>query len=301
MATNSTATKTEEDMQPNLIALCVATLVFATLALSLRFWSNCVTPSYKWWWDDFFAAITLPFIISETALLLWLIHLGLGRHVAAVPPANLAKGPMIIFIINLLYYPNISLPKFSVLFFYGRVFQRTSKWLTFALWAVGITNAGWLLTGWTVTIFRCTPINATWEAVPESTCVSTWDWFLGSAIPNLLIDIVILTLPLPMLWGLQATAFRRIMTVIVFIFGYSVIVASIGRVVTFTRAGTDILDDITWTPIEYLEWVQTEGLLSLVSTCLPSIIRLCGHLCRNSRKTSISDGQELSKMVVFEH
>ncbi|KAI0539788.1 hypothetical protein GGR58DRAFT_463416 [Xylaria digitata] len=297
MTTNLTTAEMNESMQPNLIGLCVATVFLSTLALSLRFWSNYVTLSYRWWWDDFFAAITLPFIISENALLFWFIHLGLGKHMATVPPADLAKAPLIIFITNFVYYPNISLPKFSALFFYARIFQRTSKWFTFALWTVGILNAAWLLLGWVLTIFQCSPINAAWETVPGSTCIEQWSWFLGAAIPNLLIDLLILILPLPMLWGLQTTASRRIMAVIIFFFGYSVIVASIGRLVTLAQAGTQILDDLTWGPIEYAEWVQCEGLLSLVSVCLPSIIRLAQHLFQKSRKTNTPDSQPLSKML----
>ncbi|OTA63675.1 hypothetical protein K449DRAFT_381413 [Hypoxylon sp. EC38] len=54
-----TAAEAEENMQPNLIAFCTVLLVLSTSALSLRLWSNYVTPSYIWGWDDFFAVITL--------------------------------------------------------------------------------------------------------------------------------------------------------------------------------------------------------------------------------------------------
>ncbi|KAI3340659.1 hypothetical protein F4824DRAFT_517121 [Ustulina deusta] len=297
MAKDLTAAEMNETVQANLIAMCSVIISLSILALGLRFWSNYVAPSYRWWWDDFFAAITLPFAISENAIILWWISLGLGKHAATIPPADQAKSPMIIFIANLLYYTNISLPKFSALFFYGRIFQQTNKWFTLALWAIGVMNAGWLLSTWVVSIFGCTPINGAWEKVPGRICIPQWNWLLGAAIPSMVIDLLILTLPLPMLWGLQVTAIRRIMVVVAFLFGYSVIVLSIGRLVTLARVGTSLFDDLTWTSIEYSVWVQCEGLVSLVSVCLPSIIRLAKHVFRNGRRESLSNSRASSEML----
>lgn len=81
-------------------------------------------------------------------------------------------------------------------------------------------NAGWLLSAWLSTVFQCTPVNAAWETVPGSTCISQWGWFLGTAIPSMIIDFFILMIPLPMLWGLQTTVSRRILVGLVFLCGY---------------------------------------------------------------------------------
>lgn len=59
MATQLTAKEASETLQPNLVALCVIMLTLSTLALSLRMWSNYINPAHNWWWDDFFAVITL--------------------------------------------------------------------------------------------------------------------------------------------------------------------------------------------------------------------------------------------------
>lgn len=158
--------------------------------------------------------------ISETALIFWWIDLGLGKHQATVEPADLAMGPKIIFIATFFYDCNISLPKFSALFFYNRIFGRTNKWFTIALWTVGTLNTGWLLSSLVSTIFQCTPINAAWEVVPGSTCIAQWSWFFGTAIPSMIIDFLILIMPLPILWGLKAPISRRIMVGTIFLCGY---------------------------------------------------------------------------------
>ena len=48
-----------ESKQADIIALNVVMLVAASLALGLRFWSNYLSPSHRFGYDDFFALITL--------------------------------------------------------------------------------------------------------------------------------------------------------------------------------------------------------------------------------------------------
>ncbi|KAI1206599.1 uncharacterized protein F4807DRAFT_226546 [Annulohypoxylon truncatum] len=295
MATQLTAAEADESRQPNLIALCTVMLISSTLALSLRFWSNYVAPSHHWGWDDLFAAITLPFIISETAVILWWTRLGLGKHAVTIPPADLAEGPKMIFIATIFYSCNISLPKFSALFFYHRVFERTSKWFTVARWIVGAMNAAWLVSA-TINVFlQCTPVNAAWEPVPGSTCISQWGWFIGTAIPSMVIDLLILIMPMPLLWRLQAPVSRRIMVGVLFLCGYCVIVVSIGRLVTLARAGSHVFDDLTWRPVGYLEWVQCEGPISLISVCLPNIFRFFRRVHEKGVKGAFPDSRGESK------
>jgi hypothetical protein len=164
--------------------------------------------------------ICQPFIIAEMALIYWWIDLGLGKHAATVPPEDLAQAPKIIFVAAFLYDCNISLPKFAALFFYRRIFGYVSRWLSIALWVVGAMNAGWLLSALLSTVFQCQPVNAAWQAVEGAECISQWGWFLGTAIPSMIIDFFILVLPLPLLWGLRAPASRRLMVVLVFLCGY---------------------------------------------------------------------------------
>ncbi|OTA63676.1 hypothetical protein K449DRAFT_381414 [Hypoxylon sp. EC38] len=231
-------------------------------------------------------------------MIFWWIGLGLGKHAITVPPADLLKGPKIVFIASLLNDFNISLPKFSVLFFYHRIFARASKWFTIAVWTVGIMNVAWLVGAFGSTLFQCTPIHAAWEVVPGSTCISQWGFFFGTAVPSTVIDLFILLMPMPLLWGLQAPVSRRIMVGVVFLCGYSVIVASIGRLVTLARAGPQLfVGDLTWSTIGYIEWVQCEGPISLMSVCLPNIFRFVKRVHEKGVKGTLPDSRGGSNML----
>ena len=50
-------------------------------------------------------------------------------------------------------------------------------------------------------------------------CVSKYKYFLGTAIPEVVTDFVILTMPLPYIWNLQMKLRQKILLSIVFIVG----------------------------------------------------------------------------------
>lgn len=233
----------EASKQPDLIALCTVMLTLATLAVFLRCWSVFISPTHKFGFDDFFAILTLvsdllqkvtlepdrkieqlisqqPFIIAETSLIYWWISLGLGRHASTLPPDDVLQGPKIIFVAAFFYDACIVLPKFSVLFFYYRIFEKTSHWFYVALRVVGTLNAAWFVGGCLSTLFQCVPVEKAWSPIDRGHCFSQPTWFLGTAISSTIIDLCILLMPLPMLWRLQASKARKLLLTGVFLCGY---------------------------------------------------------------------------------
>jgi hypothetical protein len=146
----------------------------------------------------------------------------LGKHAATVPKEHLLEGPKIIFVAAFFYDAAITFPKFSVLFFYHRIFQRNFDWFYYALWTVGSMNAAWLISAWISTIFQCVPVQAAWNPAFQkgARCFDQRIWFLGTAIPSMIIDFLILIMPLPLLWNLQASWRRRVMVSAIFVCGY---------------------------------------------------------------------------------
>ena len=64
---------------------------------------------------------------------------------------------------------------------------------------------------------------------------------------------------------------------------------SIGRLVSIAKAGASLEADLTWSTITYLEWVQCEGPLSVISVCLPNILNL-GNLIHTHGLRSVLRG-----------
>lgn len=280
--------ESDGNRQPGLIALCVLMLILAVVSVALRCWSIWGSPNHRFGYDDAFAILTLPFIIAESALIFYWISLGLGRHSATLPVSNQLASPKIIFAAAYLYDACITLPKLSVLCFYHRVLRRGAIWVLPTLWAVGALCVCWLVGAWLATTFQCTPIDAIWEAVPDARCFTQWKFFTGTAAPSAILDLIILLIPLPLLWSLHMTKAKKVMLIGLFICGYSVVIVSIGRLITLLKAGAALEADLTWSTIEYICWVQCEGPISLMSVCLPNIMELARRLRSRYKQSSTS-------------
>lgn len=119
---------------------------------------------------------------------------------------------------EVLYAILITLVKLSVIVMYRRVFPTTMVLRgTYVLYALTIA---WFIAVVLVTFLQCTPLNGMWEIFTvQATCMDKMGLFLGNAIPNLIIDVLILALPLYEVAGLQMTKIKKIGISSIFLLG----------------------------------------------------------------------------------
>lgn len=104
------------------------------------------------------------------------------------------------------YSVTITAIKISVLLFYFRIFGVRPD-VRIAIYAIGALVVIWGIVAFFLSIFQCT---ARARTIPGAHCMSTFKFFLGTAIPNTLLDISLLVLPLRVLWTLQLSTQKRI-------------------------------------------------------------------------------------------
>lgn len=114
----------------------------------------------------------------------------------------------------------MAVSKTSALLFYTRVFTMANTKFKYALWAVHTMNIAWFIGTLLSVTFICNPIEKVWDFTLPGTCLNFRRLWLGNGLPNLIIDVIILVLPLPMLWKLQMKTTRRIQISGVFVCGY---------------------------------------------------------------------------------
>ena len=68
-------------------------------------------------------------------------------------------------------------------------------------------------------IFTCVPVRATWDPTVAGRCINIQKFFIGIAVPNIVTDVALLTIPLPYLWNLQLAIPKKIAIVFVFMLG----------------------------------------------------------------------------------
>ncbi|OQE72644.1 hypothetical protein PENNAL_c0094G10481 [Penicillium nalgiovense] len=163
--------------------------------------------------------------------------------------------------------------KVSILLLYRRIFS-VPKFQLASLLAGGLVLA-WCLAVFITVLVQCRPISFNWNKNQSGTCINAKSFFFGNAISNLLIDVIILALPIPMVLQLQLRLSQKLTILGIFLLGGFVCVASIMRVVTL-----DIFnDDTSYSIMEAATWTFVEPCVGIICACLPAMRPLLRALC----------------------
>ena len=176
--------------------------------------------------------------------------------------------------------------KTSILVFYLRLSRNTQKILRMASWVVlAIVNiAGTILTF--MNIFQCQPIAAAWDLnVPPIKCIPLLTEFICSAPVNVVTDLAILALPLPVLTGMRLPPRQKTILVITIPVGIFVTVVDVVRIYYLQQAiniiPTGASDDpqaifgqsagFPWNASLSLMWSAVEVNVGITCACVPTL------------------------------
>ena len=162
-------------------------------------------------------------MLGVLSINLALVSLGLGRHVSQIPPEAVALSFKYRYADGYLYHVGITLPKYSAILFYIRVFQ--CSWRTSNFFRANIMLAAGLVTTWLLlavpsTIFQCIPVRKSWLPQVPGHCRYADQWLLWSTIASVAIDVHIMLLPVPVLWSLHTGRSRKMILIGFFFCAY---------------------------------------------------------------------------------
>lgn len=146
---------------------------------------------------------------------------GVGYHPEAVwknHPERISSLFKSLFALEFLYLTGVVLPKISILFLYLRIFiDRRTRIVCFALIGIIVANwAAYLL----ASIFQCWPVSYQWDkTIKGGRCVNQVTFCKTTSIPNIVTDLVMLILPIPVMWRLKASRLRKLGLTVIFLVG----------------------------------------------------------------------------------
>lgn len=198
-------------------------------------------------------SVAQVFTSASVGLVAYLTTLGLGRHqIVVVLEHNQSSGKVnkLIIALTTLYMPIIFCIKASALFLYRRIFPSTRFHMVCyaALTLTGLYAIASILV-LTISCLPPPPITPE-QPIAMLKCSISYlnNSFLAMLIVNVVLDFIILLLPLPLIWRLQTTWWRKLQLSLVFILGSFIFAISIIRVFAIKNLGPE--DD--W-------WDSTEG------------------------------------------
>ncbi|KAF4455809.1 hypothetical protein F53441_2008 [Fusarium austroafricanum] len=274
-----------QSRQPDLWAAEFITFPAATIFIILRLISRHIT-KIKFWWDDYFACLCYATSLGwATVIPIW-IHHGFGLHSDEVPGMTPTEANYLtkkyLFIAEHLYAFTLFFAKISILSFYWRMFRVANIQIFVSV--LLICSILWILVRTFLTTFHCYPVPAFWDYhIEHATCaIKSSDFFFGTVLAHVLIDVGILILPIVQIQKLQLPMLQKIAIIVMFMFGILVCVAGL-VIVTVSASFDNKSADMTWQLAPVIIWASVEVNLVTISTCLPIIRPACLYLftCAN--------------------
>ena len=109
------------------------------------------------------------------------------------------------------------LTRFIILLFYARIFIQPN--FRIAVWIMHILNFMWGIAFTLTFVFQCTPIDLVWrKTFGERHCIPLVR-NLVLAVSSIILDVVVLTMPWPMVWQLKISKRQKWLVIGIFMLG----------------------------------------------------------------------------------
>ncbi|KAK9619045.1 hypothetical protein V6Z94_006064 [Aspergillus fumigatus] len=158
---------------------------------------------------------------------------GFGRHKAALSDEQIETFMMGNYIFSHFYNAAIASTKLAVLALYYRIFATLRFRIVVLTTAVFVIL--WLITMEILLGLQCRPISRFWDSDVPGECLNLIKFTYFTNITNLLTDIWIFSMPLPVIFKLQMSRNRKIALSFLFSIGLA-LVTSHTRYLTFARS-----------------------------------------------------------------
>ncbi|KAL9054794.1 MAG: hypothetical protein Q9162_003917 [Coniocarpon cinnabarinum] len=257
MADIQPSSQTASDAMRPLVVVCIVYLVLDSFFVALRFGSRFFIRRSEIGWDVSIAhyesigdrPANLPIMQPDQL------------HSQLEPTMKLVFATIILLILG------FTLPRISILTLYLRIFAgRRTRILTYSIIAV-VTAMG--IAFMLIAIVFCKPTRFFWDrTVPGGTCMDFNLYYRSFALPNILVDLVMLITPLPAIWSLEASVARRIGVSAIFLTGILALVSSCVRWAVYSRIDASRVVPRDSAPLLFMNIIECSTYL--IAACLPA-------------------------------
>ncbi|KAL5339240.1 hypothetical protein BJX70DRAFT_364791 [Aspergillus crustosus] len=227
MASPQTTPHKIDDISDRVWIGTIVTVVLATIAVCLRFLSRHIAKA-GYWWDDWVIVSSVIFNWGM-AVTQWIqiLEFNFGKHGEDISRADVVGYQKSFVAIQLIYFTNALLTKTSLLLLYQRIFGIVKSFHRALLFSWFLIIA-FFIACVIASIAGCSPVSYVWdrfqpledgESVITGSCFKETAFFRWNGIANMLLDVLMLVLPLPMVWRLRTSKRVKVLLTGVFLMG----------------------------------------------------------------------------------
>ena len=108
--------------------------------------------------------------------------------------------------------------KLSILCLYYRVFSENRQ-LRMTVIILHIFYTGWVITAVALFIFRCLPIETSWDPSVSGNCIDLVSILVGTSVPLIISDLTLVILPIKVIRNLQLPSQTKLGICFIFALG----------------------------------------------------------------------------------
>ncbi|KAH6690622.1 fucose permease [Plectosphaerella plurivora] len=271
------------DRGPAVFAVTLATLVLASVFVFARLFCRYFIVK-NLTWDDKIMVLAWLFTFGLCFTICFGTTQGLGMYDDDIPLHNENALRRCEYVFSILYNPALMAMKTSILVFYLRLSKNTQKVLRYASWVtlVIVNLSGAVLT--LINIFQCRPVSAAWQPLEANgSCVPLLIEFICTAPINIITNLVIVALPIPVLTGMRLPPRQKYILVFTFSLGIFVTVVDVVRIYYLQQAVSSIPSGVqtdakfggtpnfAWNSSLSFMWSAVEVNVGMICACIPTL------------------------------
>ncbi|CAK7209847.1 hypothetical protein SCUCBS95973_000580 [Sporothrix curviconia] len=245
-------------------------LPLTTAVVLLRFYTRHYLSGRAVGADDWMMLVSLVLALVDGSTMLLMTTQGLGHHMWTLTAEQITTYNMYFYLSIVFYYACLGTVKTAILLQYLRVFAVKMRKITLvALMLIGLWSTALVL----VSVLACRPIRGFWDRTVAANCVPSLPQWYVNAAGNIATDVIIFTLPIPVLWRLNLPRSQRLSLIGIFCLGFFTCTISVIRITFLNLNGDD-----TYANVAAACWSISELCCAIVCSSLPTLRPVFFHL-----------------------
>ncbi|PYH77001.1 integral membrane protein [Aspergillus uvarum CBS 121591] len=268
MATTEPPQGGDLDRGPAIMAVFWTEAAVAVTALALRLYGRRLVKGFGV--DDYIMTFTILLFINMVAFAQYLAVIGAARHMYYLTTTQQLLVVKYEWIAQTFGVLGFATSKTSVALQIRRILgpnSRRTRWLLWLIISLTCTICG---IDYIFGFVQCTPPRAMWEPWIPHKC---WDprvqtaFSLFFSVWNIFIDLVLATIPMPIIWHAQLSVKQRVAACALLGLGPLAAACGIVKITYVVRLRSR--SDLTWSSLDSSIWSTSELFVTIVCGCIP--------------------------------